>query len=176
LKFPQCEDETAQEAFDADEQLLFGVLPQFCAIARDTGSLLCKDELIRGLRDVFRGGQISLWLAFAAQIFIDSHYLLRQKLEHGFQKLQHQGQQMMRNVQEHFAFHKHIDAKWLEDTDQLLRTTVALQIKTSVFQHMVSWTFMNVIGPAIPQPTQFHLFKRRPLLCGPMIYLICPQL
>jgi hypothetical protein len=176
LKFPQCEDETAQEAFDADEQVLFGVLPQFCAIARDTGSLLCKDELIRGLRDVFRGGQISLWLAFAAQIFIDSHHLLRQKLEHGFQKLEHQGQQMMRNVQEHFAFHKHIDAKWLEDTDQLLQTTVALQIKTAVFQHMASWTFMNFIGPAVPQPTQFHLFKRHPLLCGPMIYLICSQL
>lgn len=83
---------------------------------------------------------------------------------------------MMRNVQEQLAFHKHVDVKWLEDTDQLLRTTVALQTKTSVFQNMVSWTFMNVIRLAVPQLTQFHLFKRHPLLCGPMIYLICPQL
>lgn len=61
LKFPRRKDETAKETFDAEEQVLFGVLPQFCAIARDTGSLLCEDELTRGRRDVFRSSQIPLW-------------------------------------------------------------------------------------------------------------------
>jgi hypothetical protein len=86
LHFPHCKDETDKEAFDADEQVLFGVLPQFCSIVRVQSSLLCEDELTQGLRDVFRGGKIALWLVFAAQIFVD-HQILRNKIGDGFQEL-----------------------------------------------------------------------------------------
>jgi hypothetical protein len=176
LKFPHRDEETDKESFDADEQVLFGVLPEFCTIARNTGLLLCEDELTRGLRDVFRGGPIALWLVFAAQIFIDAHHILGNTIGDGFAELQNQAQHMMRNVQEHFTFHKDIEANWLEDVDQYLRTTVLLQMNNSVFQDVIGLTFMKVTGPEVPQPPQFHLLKRHPLLCGLTIYLIRSQL
>jgi hypothetical protein len=85
-------------------------------------------------------------------------------------ELQHQAQQMTRNVQHHFAFHKSIEAKWLEDVDQYLRTTNISPINNSIVQDVVGWSFMRVTGPEVPQPAQFHLLKRHPLPCGIMIY------
>jgi hypothetical protein len=175
LKFPHRDEETDKESFDADEQVLLGVLPEFCAIAREPGWLLCEDELTRGLRDVFKGGKIALWLVFAAQIFVDVHPILQNKIGNGFMELQYQAQQMTRNVQHHFTFHKSIEAKWLEEVDQYLRTSIVLPINNSVVQDVVGWTFMRVTGPEVPQPPQFHLLKRHPLLCGIMIYIMRSQ-
>ncbi len=63
-----------------DKIILLERLPVFCVLGQARHELFSLDELTKGLATLYRTKEIPLWLAFAAQIFLDITHVLRDSI------------------------------------------------------------------------------------------------
>lgn len=154
---------SAREKYLEDKIVLMEILPDFCVIGQVMKTVPAEDELTRGLREMFKTHNIPVWVAFAAQIFIDIHHVLREDVYRGFADLSRTANVINGSIKQNFEFHSSLRVEtWPASNDKALR---GLQAR------IVGWVDNDPIQSAkikIKQPPgePFMLMRRHPLFCG----------
>ncbi|TKX20292.1 hypothetical protein C1H76_7545 [Elsinoe australis] len=68
---------TTSQKFNEDKIILLDLLPEFVVVRRFGVALPVQDEITGGLLGYCSTKQVSLWLSFAVQIFLDIHHAMR---------------------------------------------------------------------------------------------------
>jgi hypothetical protein len=148
-----------------DGIILFEALCEFLFWTKYTGDIPVLDELTDGLRSTFVDKIVPLWVAYAAQIFVDIHNVLQENVRRGLSQLQASGTQIASNLKEYHSNTPVTSANWPAFSKAAIR-------------HLDELINRWILGDALDQvkrkspessgfPAEpFALFKRHPLLCG----------
>lgn len=111
-----------REAFQQDETLLNEFLTEVGIVARFFTNYPVCDEFIRGIRELDRTREIPMYLAFAAQIFLDIHYILRDKVYSGYETCMSQMRLMDEDLALQLDFHANVPTKkWVAPVDEAIK-------------------------------------------------------
>ncbi|OCK73014.1 hypothetical protein K432DRAFT_430786 [Lepidopterella palustris CBS 459.81] len=160
-----------RDKFLEDKIILLEALPDFFLIAKGTqNSIPGEDEFTRGLRMFFKDKTISLWLAFAAQIFLDINHSLREDVGGALVELQLTGKNIEATLNENFAYHEKLSIEnWPKSNDRALldiRDRINAFVKVDPIAN--AKRLLGVRGDVPSKP--FLLYERHPLLCGLMTF------
>ena len=172
--YEPCSDrsvKTNREKFQEDRIVLLEVMADFCFVAQMTNEIPAEDELTRGLRGLVEDKKIPLWLDFAAQNFLDIHHIFRQDVGNAFAVLQETGRQARQTIEQNLLFHQSLRIpNWPPHNDIGLRRLIIFIEEWSLEDAIAKSTnkiFKKYPGPHSPHvPSDFHLLRRHPLLCG----------
>lgn len=166
---------SSKEKFHEDKVILLEALPDFCVFALGSGSIPAEDEMTRGIREMVKQKKVHIWLAFAAQIFLDIHHALLGKVSNGFHDLVKSARYVENNIQQILIFHKNLRIEnWPKSNDQGLFRILDL-IKNWVNLDAVedARTKLNKGSTFESPPTKPFLFlKSHPWYCGLLSYCI----
>ena len=166
---------SARDKFREDKVLIMETLPDFCALSQRPGGNPAEDELIRGMRDITKDNRVFIWLAFAAQIFLDINHVLRDEADRGHSDLVRSAKYFETNIQQVLKFHEKLRIEnWPRHNDGVL-----IQI-LNMIEEWVKTDIVEKTRRALTKrhsfearPTEpFMLFKRHPLFCGLLSYNI----
>jgi hypothetical protein len=109
--------------FNEDKILLLELLPDFYLLCYGkSGAMLSEDEFTRGLRTYFGNKKVSIWLSFAAQIFLDINHLLRARSVTGIFELQRAGQYIEKSIEGSLEFHANLKSpNWVKENEEVVR-------------------------------------------------------
>ena len=159
---------TDREKLGEDKAVLMGMLPKLGFFCRATpGSVPGEDSFITGLRETLHGdGKIPVWLTFAAQLFLDSHHVLRGKVSRGYEVLYAAVSQMESSIKETLDYHQSLRVvHWPRCNDLSLKQ----------FLDRVEWVKKDKLQDAKreddwPLGEPFHWFKQHPNFAGLYLY------
>ncbi|KAF2179826.1 hypothetical protein K469DRAFT_693714 [Zopfia rhizophila CBS 207.26] len=161
---------TKREKVQEDKVLLLSILPEFYLLCIAADQAPAEDELTRGLRIMFKTKKVPLWLAFATQIFLDIHHILRYQVDYCFKKLADTSDLVLNSIKANFEFHKDLRIdNWPNSNDEAVQAFVA-DIKTWVQDDPHRKAAIALKRKFPPQP--FWLFRHHPWYCGLWKYYI----
>lgn len=163
------DSKSARAKFREDKVVLLEALPEFCVLARAAESIVAEDQLTIGIRDLVKSRQVPIWLAFAAQVFLDIHHIFRQDIRKGFDDLTKSGKYIESSINRVMECHKDLRIpKWPRRNDEgLLRILRSITEWTKV--DTISQIRKRMTSNSAPQPAtagSFFLLKQHPMLCG----------
>ena len=77
------------EKFQHDKLLLLELFPDLVLLSQFLKGLPAEDELVRGIAKMRHGQEPTLWLAFAAQVFLDIHHIMSDDVLRSFSAMHH---------------------------------------------------------------------------------------
>jgi hypothetical protein len=158
---------SAREKFLEDKVVLSAVLSDFCYMCMGTESVPAEDELIRGLRETFKSKKIPIWLAFAAQVFLDIHHVLREDVDRAFGELFTTGRAAHGAISRSLEFHSTLRVEtWPRSNDEALKGVLAM-IQNWVMNDPIQ-EVKNRFGRPIGE--EFSLMRQHPIFCGLLQY------
>lgn len=111
-----------REKFQQDKILMMEFFTELAAVVRCVPNYPVSDEFIRGMKELDRTREIPMYLAFAAQIFLDIHHLLRGRVYSGHQTCMSQIGLMDEDLKLHLEFHSKLRINnWPASNDEMLR-------------------------------------------------------
>lgn len=164
------DSKAARAKFREDKVVLLQILPEFCLIASLTDIFPAEDEMIRGMRLMVSKKPVTMWLTFAAQIFLDVNHILRDTVIRGLYDLQRNAKFIENSISQVLEFHEDLRVEtWPRSNDKAL-VEISDLIKRYVAEDVVqnARKRMRNFG-SLPSPEPFFLLRQHPLLCG----LIC---
>ena len=167
-------DKVSKHKFREDKVVLLENLPDFCVVAQAPESIPAEDEMSRGMREMVKDGQLPIWLVFAAQIYLDIHHTLRQKVSNGFHDLVKSARYVEKNIQQILLFHRNLRIdNWPKSNDEGLFRILDL------IKHWVNLDAVHEVrcgltqGFGMSRPLEPFLFlKNHPWYCGLLSYCI----
>lgn len=117
---------SARDKFHDDRIVLMEAFPDLMLMAMITSkSTLAEDELIRGVRQMAPGKNISLWLVFAAQCFLDVQHLLSRDVARGHAELEQTANAIQASIKQSLTFHKSLRVEtWPRQNDSLFNASL----------------------------------------------------
>lgn len=167
--------QSSREKFRDDKVVLLEILPEFCVLALGAGSIPAEDELTRGIRGMVENNELLIWLAFAAQIFLDIHHTLRGQVSRGFDDLVRSAKYVEANTQQVMKFHAKLHIKnWPKTNDQGLLDILALVNEWTKSDAVlgVRTRLTGEYGVQFAPEKSFLLLKHHPWYCGLLSYCI----
>lgn len=169
------DSKSARDKFREDKILIMEVLPDFCAFTQRPGRNPAEDGMTRGIREMIKQNEVHLWLAFAAQVFLDISHVLRVEASRGFGDLVRSAEYVETSIQQVLKFHENLRIKnWPRQNDQDLLQILNLikeWVKTdAVDKNRRVMLKRSKFAPPPAEP--FMLLKRHPLYCGLLTYTI----
>jgi hypothetical protein len=166
---------SSREKFREDRVILLGILPDFCVFAFRHGSIPSEDEMTRGIGEMAKEKRVSIWLSFAAQVYLDIHHILREKVGRGFDDLTSSAKYVQSNIRQVMKFHENLRIEnWPNSNDQCL-FQILDRIKDWVMTDAVAAARNKMVkgSPFDSLPTEpFMLLKYHPMYCGLLSYSI----
>lgn len=164
---------SVREAYNDDRALLMQHLSESAYLSDFQKPLPAVDEFTRGLREMCINKSVPLWLAFAAQIFLDVNNILRSQPGKAFQDLRPSGLRTKKILVQHSKFHETLpdpDQKnWARSNEDVLK-----EIQSDITFFVESDWFLPKAGPANMRSGHtcgsFALYKAHPLLCGVLMF------
>lgn len=157
-----------REKYAEDKAILWELLLDLFISRCSATDFEAEDELIQGLRDVFKGkdNPVPIWLTFAAQLFLGLHHILRNQIGVGFEELKRESGIISVLIRENLASfdisgNKHLlpaDDKFLQRLLQVTADNVDTNIDHKASQQRAC--------------SNFNLLKHHPVLCGLNLYVI----
>jgi hypothetical protein len=112
-----------REKYNDDRAFLMQHLSEFAFLADFRLPLPINDELTRGLMQMCRTKEVPIWLAFAAQVYLDIKNILRVQPTQGFNDLRLAGLRTKQMIKDHFKFHEawpdQAEANWPKPNNQV---------------------------------------------------------
>lgn len=126
-----------------------------------------EDEFVRGVRDISPDKPIPLWLAFAAQVYLDVQHTLGPELGRPYEEMQKGGKYMKSALDQTVAFHEKLSSNLLNPTfcvqiREHMRTTGEL-IDFMLISDLVDWRINGTNTKRLPT---FKFFQHNPIMCG----------
>ncbi|KAI1453562.1 hypothetical protein F4805DRAFT_461664 [Annulohypoxylon moriforme] len=164
---------TGYQKFEEDRILLMTIFADQMAVVRGVENYPVEDEFLRGIRELAKTKQTSFYLVFAAQIFLDIHYILRERTEKCFDTLEKNLKSFDWEIEEYFKFHVNLKIdNWPASNDVMLRQ----------YQRKIQWILddpgykikikaCRTLGAHPPVSMKRNsLLKTSPVLAGLMLY------
>lgn len=166
---------SAEEKFVEDRTIFHETLMELFFLATAKDLPFAEDEITRGIRQLTDTTELSMWLIFAFQIFLDIRHILRDDISRGWQDLQKAAGHIRVGIKQVLAYHDNpkdrqdglIDHGLLQHTLKAMETWLQIDI----VDYVRSRTFGRMY-PGHAKPPPFFLFKRHPLRCGLMAYAL----
>jgi hypothetical protein len=158
-----------RERIAEDKIILLEILPEFCILGQSRVEGLGFDELTKGLGVMYATKQIPLWLAFAAQVFLDINHVLRDQVGGGLLELKSAGRAARSSLTLALDTPSH-SVVWPKSNDQFLRNTLAF-VDQWIMDDMVD-KMRRVLLRSVFEPEPYYLLSRHPLLCGSMLFSV----
>ncbi|KAJ9612123.1 hypothetical protein H2200_003720 [Cladophialophora chaetospira] len=161
---------TNREKFQEDKIVLLEILPDFTMLARGSRDTPELDEFTRSLFKAIDSKEVSLSLAFSAQVFLDIHHILRTQVVRGFSDLCTVGTMIEGSINRNFELHKNLRIDtWPASNDEGLRQIVQYVqavCRTDPIADMRS----RVAAFRQVEVERNRLMKNHPVMCGLAIY------
>lgn len=158
---------TIRQKMQEDRIILFEALPEFFVMANITGGVPVADEFAIGLRSVFVQKTVPLWVAYAAQIFLDINHTLRADVVRGLSELRASGTQAAATLKDYFDTKKPRNfINWPSQNEAAVRGIDQLINRWIVGDAFDLHKRKMYRSMALPTPQPYTLFSRHPLLCG----------
>lgn len=111
-----------QEKFQQDKILMMEFFTELATVVRCVPNYPVRDEFIRGVQELDRTREIPMYLAFAAQIFLDIHHVLRARVYSAHETcISHIGL-MDEDLGLHLDFHNKLRINnWPSSNDEMLK-------------------------------------------------------
>ncbi|PYI32590.1 hypothetical protein BP00DRAFT_147217 [Aspergillus indologenus CBS 114.80] len=160
------------EKFNEDKIILLSILPEFCMFDTFGIHLPAEDAITRGLVEFAKTKRVSLWLCFAAQIFLDVHHAMRHSTLGAFGDLRMSGLRIQKTIDDYLQLSKtHPQPKfWPKEGDEEIRSissTVDAWIKGDVFFDVRALSKLDRVGTP---PEKHALFSQHAILCGLILF------
>jgi hypothetical protein len=160
------------ERFNKDKIILLSILPEFCMLDMFNIEMPAEDVLTRGLADFAKTKQVTLWLCFAAQIFLDVHHAMRYSAMGAFADLRMNGLRIQKTIKEYQKLSTtHPPPEfWPKEGDEEIQgisTTVQSWIIQDLFHDLRLQSSLARVGPP---PEKHTLLSQQPILCGLFLF------
>ncbi|KAI0156453.1 hypothetical protein GGR57DRAFT_463469 [Xylariaceae sp. FL1272] len=163
---------SGQQKFEDDRALLMPFFTQLITAVRGVQDWPVKDEFTRGMEELDKTKKVPFYMVFAAQIFLDVTYELREDIEEPSSILINHTTAMDDDIKSHFEFHEKLKIKnWPARNDHWLRD----------LQRSIQWIGKDPLrsiqrkiiqrsGFDIPDPQSHRLFRMSPVISGLFLY------
>ncbi|KAI2465388.1 hypothetical protein F4781DRAFT_26414 [Annulohypoxylon bovei var. microspora] len=161
------------QKFEEDRVLLMTIFTEIMAVVRGVADYPVEDEFLRGIKELATTKQVSFYVVFAAQIFLDIHYTLREHAGRCFKTLEQNLLFFGREIEEYFKFHKDLKIdNWPASNDQMLRRyQMKIQYILKDPGYQVKIKAYNQVRQQPPASMERNrLLKMSPVLSGLMLY------
>lgn len=160
------------EKFNEDKIILLSILPEFCMLDAFNIHMPVEDVLTRGLAEFAKTKQVTLWLCFAAQIFLDVHHAMRHSALGAFADLRMSGLRIQKTIKEYQQLSKtHPTPEfWPKEGDEEIQgisTAVQSWIIQDLFHDLRVQSGLDRVGPP---PEKHTLLSQHPILCGLFLF------
>ncbi|KAI1370177.1 hypothetical protein F4677DRAFT_451646 [Hypoxylon crocopeplum] len=164
---------TGYQKFEEDRVLLMTIFTEFMAVERGVAHYPVEDEFLRGIKELDKTKEVPFYLVFAAQIFLDIHYILREHATRAFATLQENLNFFHDEIDEHFKFHKDLKIDhWPASNDRMVRQMQLKMkwiLKDPVYGVKIkAYQQLRQSVPASMEPNR--ILKMSPVLSGLMLY------
>ncbi|KAG8157275.1 hypothetical protein KVR01_012983 [Diaporthe batatas] len=160
---------TNQEKFKQDKVLMMEVFGELVTVARCIPNYPVCDEFIRGMQELDRTREIPMYLAFTAQVFLDIHHVLREKVYSAHEKCMSNIRIMDEDLRLHLDFHTKLRIKhWPASNDEMIRQ-LREKIKW-VQEDPVHNVKAKVFGQSAITAPAHRILKYSPVLSGLILY------
>ncbi|GAB7338260.1 hypothetical protein MBLNU457_4586t2 [Dothideomycetes sp. NU457] len=168
---------THTEKFEEDKRALIEIFrPLFLLAATAAETPLGGDELLRGISKMIPGTPVPLWLAFAAQTFLDAQHIMGPATDRAFSELQNEAQRIRLMMGNGFSCHEHKPLRHVPppNSDDF----------SSIREMIHVWLDQDLVGSVLESIEQEHdphvecknggheLLKQYPGLCGVWLFKI----
>ncbi|KAI1466234.1 uncharacterized protein F4812DRAFT_466031 [Daldinia caldariorum] len=157
------DSKSGYQKFEEDRVLHMQFFTELMAVERAVRDYPVEDEFLRGIKELASTKEVPFYLVFAAQIFPDIHYILRENVDRGFDTLEMNLRFLDREIEEHFKFHKDLKiGNWGAGNDKIVRH----------LQARIQWMLADpVYREPVPTSMEPHLLlKMSPVLSGLVLY------
>lgn len=110
---------TNRDKFWQDKIVMMEFLTELMTVERCVGDYPVEDEFLRGIKELDRTREVPMYLAFAAQIFLDIHHILREKVTTAQSTYFSPMELMHDNLRLHLEFHKNLRINHWSKTNDL---------------------------------------------------------
>ena len=149
----------------AERTILLEALPEFCLLRESKLQFPAEDEMTKALRQYCQTKQISIFLCFATQIYLETTHIRRDEIATSFHELQTMGERVKTAISTVLAQPR--SAVWPNENDQILRNItsfVDLLIHGDAIDKMRRIFLKPIYGQGNTE--KHYLLSRHPLLCG----------
>ncbi|KAI1084861.1 hypothetical protein F5B20DRAFT_568151 [Whalleya microplaca] len=164
---------TGYQKFEEDRVLIMTFFTELMAVERGVHDYPVEDEFFRGIKELDKTREVPFYLVFAAQIYLDIHYVLRDQAEQPFETLMQHMEFFRNEIDEHFKFHEKLKIdSWPAVNDHMIR-----QVQTKIRHIMLDPVYKVKVKAyqrtGEPVPTTMkpnRILKMSPVLSGLMLY------
>ncbi|KAJ6103808.1 hypothetical protein N7486_004030 [Penicillium sp. IBT 16267x] len=160
------------QKFNEDKIILLSILPEFCMVDTFKIQMPTEDAITRGLTEFSKTKSVTLWLCFAAQIFLDVHHIMRYSTLGAFGDLRMSELRIQKTIDDYLQLSRtHPQPKfWPKEGDkeiQNIGSTVKSWIIQDVFLDIRVHSKLDKVGSP---PEKHALFSQHAILCGLILF------
>ena len=160
------------QKFNEDKIILLSILPEFCMLNTFKIQMPTEDAITRGLVEFAKTKEVTLWLCFASQIFLDVHHTMRHSTLGAFGDLRMSGLRIQKTIDGYLQLSRtHPQPKfWPKEGDdeiRNIRSTVQSWIIQDLFQDIRVRSELARVGSP---PEKHALFSQHAVLCGLILF------
>lgn len=114
---------SGHDKFWEDKTIMSEFIGDLIAVNRHVPAYPIQDEFMRGMKEFDQTRQVPMYLAFAAQIFLDIHHILRDEVFSAHAKCKLEMDRMHEDLRQHLEFHKKLKIDYWPSSrnDQVLK-------------------------------------------------------
>ncbi|MCJ1324472.1 hypothetical protein MMC10_001134 [Thelotrema lepadinum] len=168
---------TARDRAAEERSLLFATLSQIYLVWSDDRIIPVRDELSRGLCESFEHRKLSFSVVFAAQVYVETHKILQDKVSKPHEEMQTLERAMTGSITKLTKNHEAQGGdKWLRSGEgyQVISAWRLINIVWVIQDPLVERKAMmknEGLSPDCPEMA-FNLMENHPVLCGLFAFLL----
>ncbi|KAK5626079.1 hypothetical protein RRF57_001794 [Xylaria bambusicola] len=163
---------TGLQKYEDDRALLMPFFTELMTAIRCVKDWPVKDEFLRGIEELDRTRQVPFYAVFAAQVFLDTTYELREDIQRPFDTMVKHTTVMDNDIKLHFEFHAKLRIDTWPATNDMLMREVQRGIKwigKDPLREMQAKMYQRA-GLPMPNNESHRLFRMSPVMSGLFLY------
>ncbi|PYI02612.1 hypothetical protein BO78DRAFT_463849 [Aspergillus sclerotiicarbonarius CBS 121057] len=160
------------QKFNEDKIILLSILPEFCMVDTFKIQMPTQDAITRGLVEFSKTKEVTLWLCFASQIFLDVHHIMRHSTLGGFGDLRMSGLRIQKTIDDYLKLSKtHPPAKfWPKEGDEEIQN-ISATVQSWIIQDLfLDLRVRSRLARTGSPPEKHALFSQHAILCGLFLF------
>ncbi|KAI1186273.1 hypothetical protein F5B17DRAFT_404497 [Nemania serpens] len=163
---------TGQEKFNDDRALLTPYFTELMTAIRGYNEWPVKDAFLLGVEELSTTNHVPFYAVFAAQVFLDVTYELREDIERPFRTMLTHTAVMDDDIKAHFKFHARLKNDAWPLTDDLSMRVIhrsIQQVREDPLRTLQADLYERM-GTKLPDKESHRLFRMSPITSGLFLY------
>ncbi|KAI4862595.1 hypothetical protein F4820DRAFT_429953, partial [Hypoxylon rubiginosum] len=167
------ESKSGHQKHEEDRVLIMKFFTELMAVERGVPGYPVADEFLRGVKELAETREVSFYLVFTAQIFIDIHHTLRVGASRAFDVLEKNLSFLETEIDEHLQYHKDMKIDNWPARNNWMISQIKSKIRWVLNDpvHGVKLKACQEMGQSVPVSLERNrILKMSPVLSGLMLY------